>query len=145
MIKLLPQKVDFFINTTQLNASYNEMGAASIQIEVQRLEHIEKNTYAMATLVFERVAELRCITLNFFECEYQSYKVLGSQENEVETWRETGVHPDPKFYEVVDSTLLAEKNPSYDPANFISLKHYIVAGYDSYVEIIAGSYQYALE
>ncbi|MBC3468128.1 hypothetical protein [Pseudomonas sp. RW10S2] len=145
MIKLLPQKVDFLINTTQLNASYDEIGVASIQVEAQRLEHIEKNTYTMATFVFERVAELRCITLNFFEHQYQNYQILGSQDDEVKTWRETGFHPDPKFYEVVESALLAEKNSLYDPANFLSLKHYIVAGYDSYVEIIAGSYQYALE
>ncbi|HEK1687759.1 TPA: hypothetical protein SMR42_004155 [Pseudomonas putida] len=145
MIKLAPQKVDFVINTTQLNANYDETGSTLIRVEAQRLEHIEKDTYAMATLVFERVAEIRCITLNFFEREYQNYAILGSQGDELETWRETGLHPDPKFYEVVESALLAEKNSLYDPANFLSLKHYIVAGYDSYIEIIAGSYQYALE
>ncbi|WP_372822257.1 hypothetical protein ACCE15_06120 [Pseudomonas parafulva] len=145
MIKLVPQKIDFVINTTQLNANYDETGAVSIQVEAQRLEHIEKNTYTMATLVFERVAELRCITLNFFEREYQNHDILGSQGDEVKTWRETGLHPDPKFYEVADSALLAEKNPLYDPANFLSLKHYIVAGYDSYVEIIASSYHCVFE
>ncbi|MEA5669925.1 hypothetical protein VA602_01065 [Pseudomonas sp. MH2] len=145
MMKLAPQKINFVINTTQLNAKYDETGAASIQVEAQRIEHIENNTYAVATLVFERVAEMRCITLNFFEREYQNYEILGSRGDEVETWRKTGLHPDPKFYEVVDSALLAETNPLYDPANFLSLKHYIVAGYDSYVEIIADSYQYSLE
>ncbi|AXA26262.1 hypothetical protein [Pseudomonas putida] len=145
MIKLVPQKIDFVINTTQLNASYDEIGIASIQIEAQRLEHIEKNTYVMTTLVFERVAELRCITLNFFEHQYQNYEILGSQDDEVKTWRETGLHPDPKFYEVVESALLAEKNTVYDPANALSLKHYLVSGYDSYVEIIASSYHCVFE
>ncbi|WP_081311715.1 hypothetical protein [Pseudomonas putida] len=74
MIKLAPQKIDFVINATQLNANYDETGAVSIQVEAQRLEHIEKNTYAMATLVFERVAELRCITLMFSSMSIKTTK-----------------------------------------------------------------------
>ncbi|MCP1359037.1 hypothetical protein [Aneurinibacillus migulanus] len=60
--------------------------------------------------------------------------------NRLENDEERLYHPDSGFYEVIDSKHLQENIKRYDPRNRLNLKHYIVKGYDSYIELIASTY-----
>lgn len=143
MIKLTPEKIEFTIDTTFLTAAYNEAGDVRLEIEAQRLHDHKNGTHSITTLAFENVAELRCITLNFYKSNHLKYQIPGIKDDELEYWEKTGTHPDPKFYQVTNSDWLMEKRAIYDPANFLELKHYLVAGYDSYVELLASRYRYS--
>jgi hypothetical protein len=41
---------------------------------------------------------------------------------------------------VVNSTYLQENVKKYDPKNRLGLRHYMITGYDGYVELIASTY-----
>lgn len=139
-IVLMPEKVDFRISTTDLNATYTESGGVTLRVDVQTREDIPLDQYKQATLTFGMVAELRCITLNFFELYAGQVEVINYQEDTLPFWETNGYHPDPGFYQVMNSPILDEKGTLFDPRNRLDLKHYLVAGYDSYAEIIASSY-----
>jgi hypothetical protein len=53
-----------------------------------------------------------------------------------EEWRRTGLCPDPRMYEVVHSTWIDAVGAAED------FKHFIIAGHDSYVEVIAKAWRY---
>lgn len=143
MLELTPEELEFTIDTTFLTATYNEAGDVRLEIEAQRLDDHKNGTHSITTLAFENVAELRCITLNFYESNHLKYQIPGIKDDELEYWKKTGTHPDPKFYQVTNSDWLMEKRAIYDPANFLELRHYLVAGYDSYVELLASRYRYS--
>ncbi|MBJ9975581.1 hypothetical protein IAE35_07250 [Pseudomonas sp. S75] len=145
MIKLSPEKTEFVISTTSLSAHYDESGNVLLAVDTQRLENHDNGTYVKTHLNFRNVAELRCITLNFYESHHRNHEIHGADQGDLLHWKNTGHHPDPKIYQVLDSAWLIEKTPIYDPARFLKLKHYLIAGYDSYVELLAGSYTYAYQ
>jgi len=138
---LIPEQVDFRISTTDLKASYTESGGATLLIDVQTREDITLDRYREAELHFGTVAELQCTTLNFFECYASQVEVRGegTDDDPFAFWKVHGYHPDPGFYQVADSPILQERESLFDPRNRLGLKHYLVIGYDSYVEVIAAS------
>lgn len=144
-IVLIPEKVDFCISTTDLKAIYTESGGVTLRIDVQTREDVPLDHYREIELTFDTVAELRCITLNFFEHHTGQVEGISQQDDVIAFWETNGYLPDPGFYQVVDSPILDEKRTLFDPRNRLDLKHYLVAGYDSYVEVIASSYQFAVK
>jgi hypothetical protein len=144
-IVLIPEKVDFRISTTDLKAIYTESGGVTLRIDVQTREDVSLDHYREIELTFGTVAELRCITLNFFEHHTGQVEGISQQDDVLAFWETSRYHPDPGFYQVVDSPILDEKRTLFDPRNRLDLKHYLVAGYDSYVEVIASSYQFAVK
>jgi hypothetical protein len=144
-IVLIPEKVDFRISTTDLKAIYTESGGVTLRIDVQTREDVPLDHYREIELTFGTVAELRCITLNFFEHHTGQVEGISQQDDVLAFWETSRYHPDPGFYQVVDSPILDEKRTLFDPRNRLDLKHYLVAGYDSYVEVIASSYQFAVK
>ena len=141
MIRLAPEKLDFVISTTHLRAAYDETAVAVINVDVQTIADYDAQCYREVDIHFECVAEIRCVTLNFFEVNHEGYSVLGLGDQPLQTWRETGVHPDPCFYQIMDSALLYERKALYDPSGTLGLKHYLLVGYDSHVEVIAKGYR----
>lgn len=144
-IVLMPEKVDFHISTTDLRAIYTESGGVTLRIDVQTREDVPIDQYREVELTFGTVAELLCITLNFFELYAGQLEGISQQDDVLAFWETNGYHPDPGFYEVMNSPILDEKRTLFDPHNRLDLKHYLVAGYDSYVEVIASSYQFAVK
>ncbi|MDF1263800.1 hypothetical protein P1T79_24655, partial [Escherichia coli] len=70
---------------------------------------------------------LKCATVNFHEANY----------NNIVIKKVDGENLDSGIYQVMNSVPLEEKERLYDPKKRLKLKHYIIAGYDSYVEILA--------
>jgi hypothetical protein len=56
-----------------------------------------------------------------------------------ESWRQTGICPDPGFYEIQSSRWLDETGASDDRST--KWKHFLVLGHDSYAEVIAESFE----
>ena len=143
MIELIPEDVSFLISTTDVKVIYTETGST---IEVDTLDFENYSTgqlYKNCQIQFKTVALVRCITLNFTEHLYEEYSVFTLEDlPPKEYWKKYGHHPYPGFYEVDNSILLSNYNTDFDPLNNLSLKHYLIIGNDSYVEIVARSYTY---
>ncbi|WP_293200653.1 hypothetical protein [Paenibacillus sp.] len=140
-IVLMPEKVDFRISTTDLIATYSESDGVTLRVDIQTRKDLPLDQYQEAALTFSTVAEIRCVTLNFFELYTGQVEGIHHQEDMLTFWERHGYPPDPGFYQVMNSSILDEKGALFDPRNRLDLKHYLVIGYDSYVEVIASSYQ----
>ncbi|MFT2789724.1 hypothetical protein ACMV5I_06585 [Serratia sp. T13T92] len=139
-MQLTPEKVGFRISATDLEAVYTESSGVKLRLDAQRIDDVRSEVYREVELTFLVVAELRCITLNFFDNHYDSFEIKGGINNEMAFWEENGYHPNPQFYQVVNSDILENKSKLFDPNDRLGLKHYLIIGYDSYVEVIASSY-----
>lgn len=127
MLSLKPERLDYRISTTEMEVRYTEQSGVNINVDVTPLEESGEMKYHQMKLNFSNVAELRCITLNFYEANYNGYELIGS-------------NPDTGVYQVSDSQWLEQECDKYDPRNRLQLRHYIVVGYDSYVELLASTY-----
>jgi len=139
-MRLIPEKVPFRISTTDLEVIYTESGGAVIRLDVQTLDDTIHNHYREIQLKFSTVAELRCITLNLFE-QYAGIIDISLPKGEgIPYWEQYGYPLDSGLYQVIPSTILEEKEKLFDPHSRLNLRHYLIAGYDSYIEIIASGY-----
>lgn len=131
MLTLKSQQIGFSISTTDLDLIYTESKGVKVTvgcIEVNTLNDSE-NCFCVE-FFFPIVAEAKCVTMNFYEANYEDFNIIKSDDYLL----------DSGFYEVVNSSLLKDKERIYDPRNRLSLRHYILTGNDSYVELIATSY-----
>jgi hypothetical protein len=140
-MQLVPEKVEFRISTTDLEAVYTESSGVKLRLDAQKIDDVKNEVYREIELTFLVVAELKCITLNFFDYHYDGFEIKGDIADEMIFWEKNGYHPNPQFYQVVNSELLDKKVKIFDPNERLDLKHYLVIGYDSYLEIIASSYE----
>ncbi|MCG7376112.1 hypothetical protein MH215_03850 [Paenibacillus sp. ACRSA] len=127
MLSLEPERLDYRISTTEMEVRYTEQNGVNINVDVTPLEESGEMKYHQMQLNFSNVAELRCITLNFYEANYDAYELIGT-------------NPDTGVYQVYTSEWLVQERGKYDPRNRLQLRHYIVVGYDSYVELLASTY-----
>ncbi|TNH41527.1 hypothetical protein [Photorhabdus luminescens] len=143
-IQLIPEKTEFKISTTDLEAVYTESGGVKLRLDTQGIDDFRNNIYRNMEIHFFTVAEVKCITMNFFDINHQNYSIEGQNFtiNRIEFWARNGYHPDPGFYQVINSNILNSKRSLYDPKNIFDLKHYLINGNDSHVEIIASKYEY---
>ncbi|POE08112.1 hypothetical protein BV921_17175 [Pectobacterium odoriferum] len=138
---LASEKVDFRISTTDVEVVYTESNGVKIKVDIQQIDDLKNEKYREIEFHFFAVAELKCITLNFFDFNHDSYKIQDAIDDEINHWETTGINPNPHFYQVINSEILREKGSIYDPNNRLKLKHYLILGYDSYIEIIASKYE----
>ena len=120
-----------------------ERSDTHLEIDVLKLEdYIHREKYTSIRISFNTVAELKCSSLNFYETFHNSYEVFYVNEgvNDLEFWKENGYHPDSGFYQVDKSQWLRESISKYDPQNNLGLKHFLIVGNDSYVELLATAY-----
>ncbi|OCA52374.1 hypothetical protein [Photorhabdus namnaonensis] len=143
-IQLMPEKTEFRISTTDLETVYTESSGVKLRLDVLRIDNFKSDTYRNIEIHFLIVAELKCITMNFFDLNHQNYAIEGQDftVNRIDFWEKNGYHPDSGFYQVTNSDILNNKRPLYDPKNRFDLKHYLINGNDSHVEIIASKYEY---
>lgn len=129
MLVLESQPIGLRISTTYLSLKYTETDGVSIIVDALELTPSAKD-YVQIELVFTTVAEVKCATVNFYGAHYSNILI----KNIDDTTLDFGI------YQVMHSVLLKEKENLYDPKNRLNLKHYIIAGYDSYVEILAAGF-----
>ena len=132
MLILKPIRFDYKISTTDLELVYTESGGVKVGVGAKPLKNVDSKKYANIEISFSIVAEVKCTTLNFYEFNYNGFSF--SEESGDEN-KYSG------FYEVVNSNYLQEKVRIYDPRDRNNLKHYIITGYDGYVELIASTYE----
>ncbi|MBF6653982.1 hypothetical protein C3B47_14075 [Flavobacterium columnare] len=142
MITLIPEEVNFKISTTDILVKYVERDVTEISIDVLTLKNFFQNLYTEYTIQFKDVAEVKCISLNFFEHNYDNHTIFKIDEtkSDIDFWKEFGYSPDSGFYQIDNSEYLKERKNIYDPKNRLNLKHYLVIGNDSYIEVLASSY-----
>lgn len=129
MIILESQQMGFRISTTDLFLSYTESSGVKIIVDALEFNTLS-NDYFKLEFYFPIVAEAKCITMNFYEANYNDFIINKNHSSELESG----------FYEVINSIILKEKEKTYDPKNRLALKHYIIAGYDSYIELFSSGY-----
>jgi hypothetical protein len=134
-LELIPEQVDFIISTTYTEVRYTENKGVMVRLDTQRIGH---DTYDATWIEFDVVAEVKCTTLNFYELYHNSFSIKGDQK----PWEQYGNNAFNGFYVVNNSTLLSNVNAVYDPKNRFDLKHYLITGNDSFIELIAGDYSY---
>ncbi|GEM59300.1 hypothetical protein B0A78_03905 [Flavobacterium columnare NBRC 100251 = ATCC 23463] len=147
MYKLISEKVDFQISCTDIELIYTET-KSKVNVEGQTLkQYLDGETYSNIKIIFEKVAEVKCTTLNFYEFNYNEFEILKDDYDieKVEYWKINNHNPDSGFYRVENSEWLQTKYKLYDPTGNLNLKHYLIIGYDSYIEILASRYNYMYE
>ena len=131
MLILVPVDFGYRISTTDLQLTYSESGGVKIEvsaISLEKPEHNGKRLYRNIELTYPIVGEAKCVTMNFYEYYYSLI--------------DRKLQPLTGFYEVEDSQYLLEKD-EFDPRKRLDLRHYVIAGNDGYVELIA-SPQYSV-
>lgn len=122
---LVPERVSFRISTTDLVLRYAERARTTVVVVGSTLDG---RADVPIEIAFDLVAEVRCVSMNFFEAEHGEYTVEEAEQ------------VDPRFYSVRGSPWLLATEARYDPKGRLGLRHFLVAGYDSYVELLAASY-----
>lgn len=106
-----------------------------IETEIRELE-----------IAFPVFAEVRFKMLNFWEFKYGEFEIISehfdaeklrNRQDVFRFWAKNEIHPNPGFYLVVNSNWLEEL--SYGNISRLNLQHYLITGYDSYVEILSQS------
>lgn len=143
MILLEPEKINFKISTTGLAVSYDESCEAKVEVNCLILEDFSSRTPRRISIIFELVAEITCISLNFYEANHENYEILMacSPDQEIEFWEKNNFHPDSGLYQFEDLDNQNNKMQMYDPLGRINLKSFILIGNDSYVAVVARGYR----
>jgi hypothetical protein len=129
-MKLINENTGFLISTTGVEATYSDDGKLLVSL-CARKENDEKN-YFLLNVEFYNVAEISCKSINFYESNYENYTILSnSKQDNINT---SG------FYIIKESERLKVASNMYDPRKRLNLKHYLLTGTDSYLEVIASSY-----
>lgn len=144
MIILIPEEVNFKISTTDLFLEYKERDITKVKFEAFLLENFkERKNYSSIQIEFKLVAELKCISLNFQESNYNNFEIFNINDDaltEHEFWIINGYHPCAGFYQIDNSQWLNDCKAKYDPRNRLNLKHFLIEGNDSYIELLASDY-----
>ncbi|WP_375575776.1 hypothetical protein [Paracidovorax oryzae] len=125
MIELIPEDLEFQINTTGVEIIYSEQEGLSIRLTV-----IKDNKTAIATILFPIVAEFECVGMNFYESMHEDIKIAPSSTAQF----------DSAFYRNADKESYAGKLKIYDPKQRLGLEEYYIPGNDSFIRVIASQY-----
>ncbi|EPY14489.1 hypothetical protein [Paenibacillus alvei] len=134
MLTLKPVMPEFKISTTDLKVVYTESDGVKVEvgaIPLKNPQNIDWEKCVNIEICFPLVAEAKCVTVPFYENHYNGYHIDVPDQ---EKFHHLG------FYEVVNSTYLQENVKKYDPKNRLGLRHYMITGYDGYVELIASTF-----
>ena len=138
MLQLRSIDEGFTISTTDVVVKYSERSGAMIEADVKRnRSEAIADEYFSLILTFDLVAEMKCVSVNFSEFQYGNYEII---EDSISLEQEHQKN-DSGFYIVTDSIWQKEMAPLYDPKNRFKLRHFIICGYDSYIELLASEYR----
>ena len=130
MIRLAPVDVRWKHGRSQLAVRANENDGLTVGFEAAALlpdGRVSPNYDELyVELVFPVVAQVRYTMVYFYE--QHTYGIEPSK---------TAPHPSPGFFTVVDSTW--QRDLAFE--NTEGFKHYLITGYDAYIEILAESFR----
>ena len=147
--KLVPVQVNWKAGAYGINIEGSEAEALTVNTIVTLADDSEKKL----TITFESFAECRFFNFNFGEHNYNEFLIQspeGAFLEDTADWapyaslfKEKGVCANPYFYEVENTGWFNEKEV-YQPLAKKGFKHYLLVGYDSYVEVLAMGVEYEL-
>ena len=134
--RLTPVTTEFAVQTITLSFTGSERSALRVLVDMQvvaeRLasRHEPESGYQAAEITFITWAKLEVTHLNFWEAQYDNIETVDAATVEA------------GFYYVSNS---AWDKTMYDPLNRFDLAHFLLIGYDSYLEVLAAKdFQIAL-
>ncbi|HVI43357.1 MAG TPA: hypothetical protein VM802_00740 [Chitinophaga sp.] len=145
-IKLVPIKVSWQAGRNSIVIEGVEGNTVSVHTTVK----LSDDSYKKIKIDFPLFAECRFLNFNFGEHNYDNFLIRDPSDRYVKDtydWKEwdsifaeTGVCPNPYFYEVENTTWINNKD-FYSDLFAKGFKHFILVGYDSYLEILANGYE----
>ncbi|WP_022821658.1 hypothetical protein [Hymenobacter norwichensis] len=123
--KLQPVEVDFVVRTTILSFQVSERASLPITIEVAIPNHeFEEEVIKKAVIDFPVFAKLEYATVNFWEANYDDFEVVDTTRDNL------------GLYYISNSSW---DQSSFDPLQRFNLAHFLLVGYDSYIEVLASN------
>jgi hypothetical protein len=139
--KLVPVQVNWKAGTYGIYIDGSEQSTLIANTIVTLADGSQKKL----AITFEPFAEFRYYNFNFWESNYNEFLVQspdGVFLEDTADWEpykhlfpETGICPDPYFYEVQNTDWFNEKG--YQRLINKGFKHFLLVGYDSYLEVLA--------
>jgi hypothetical protein len=126
--RLKPVEVDFAVRTTNLHFQVDERSDLPVVIDTQTRAAIistdiaEASVYQTAEITFTFLAKLEFTMMNFSEYNYENYEIIGEDPIDI------------GFYHVLNSPW---NKDDFDPLKRFNLVHFLLIGYDSYLELLA--------
>jgi hypothetical protein len=140
--KLVPMQVNWKAGAYGINIEGSEQATLTVNTIVTLADDSEKKL----TISFESFAACRFFNFNFGEHNYNEFLVQSPEGEFVEDtadwgpylplFREKGICPNPYFYEVQNTDWFNEKEV-FQPLAKRGFKHFLLVGYDSYLEVLA--------
>lgn len=155
-IKMSPVRVSWKNSSSELEAEIRERESLKVRCQVdlltkESIAKILKNDFSEGIktdvknleISFPVFAEVRVKMLNFWEFKYGDFEIvsengdlkLSNNQQIFKFWAENSIHPDPGFYLIENSAWIEELD--YGNVKSLNLKHYLITGYDSYLEVLA--------
>ena len=126
--QLRPVEVDFALRTTNLHFQVSERADLPVVVDIQTREALisadvnETTVNRTAEIIFTSLAKLEFTMANFWEFNYEGYETIDKEQIE---------HG---FYQVLNSPW---NKDDFDPLKRFNLVHFLLIGYDSYLELLA--------
>lgn len=143
-MKLVPVSVKWKAGAYGISITTQEADALQVETIVRNNDGVEERI----AIRFATFAACRFFNFNFEEQHYDAFLIKAPSgvfvadtydwKNEEPFYRETGICPNSGFYEV-ENTGWFEERSIYTKLKEKGFKHYILLGYDSYLEILANS------
>lgn len=140
--KLVPVKVNWEAGRYEIFIN----GSAQSTLIATTIVKLSDGSNKRLKIIFEPFAECRYFNDDFWESNYNENLIKSPEgiflEDNAAAWypyrdvfKETGISPDSSFYEVLNTNWLNER--WYKRLDNKSYKHFLLVGYDSYLEVLA--------
>jgi hypothetical protein len=139
--KLVPVKVNWKAGAYEIYINGSEQSTLIATTIVALSDGSNKRL----KIIFELFAECRYFNYNFWESNYNESLIQAPDgEFRIDTadwepyshlFKETGICPNPYFYEIQNTNWFNEK--WYQKLTKQNYKHFLLTGYDSYLELLA--------
>jgi hypothetical protein len=120
--QLKPVDTNFKISTTNIHFSVNERSSLPLIFDVVFTDDKERGTITTIELTFPLFAIIDYKMLNFWEANYNDFEIMDERSTDF------------GFYYVANSKW---DKSIYDPLKRLELEHFLITGYDSYIEVLA--------
>ena len=129
MYKLIPCRDDFKIDTVSMKMSHEERSSLKVYWDIN-YPNTSTKEYIPVTFNFDIVAKFEYTELNFWEYNNSNYQIYNPDNYFLET---------SNFY-MVENSKWEPFLKIADPKQRFNLTHYIIMGYDAYLEVLAKDY-----
>jgi len=129
MYKLIPCTDDFKIDTVSMKILHEESSSLKVFVDISYPKDSLKD-YIPVTITFDIVAKFEYTELNFWEYNNFNYKIYNPDNYFLD---------DSNFY-MIENSKWENFLKIADKKNKFNLTHFIIMGYDSYLEILAKDY-----